>query len=288
MWDAHLLHRLYSVAPDAAHIILSAQSRHNGLHQPIWLISAISIFRLDLQMRHSGNIMQPYSMAEAKSAFARLLRHHQANGWDPSPPSQTASEPSRGVVSRPSMHRNSRVRPTVASASPAHAAGTSQTPAACDKDAAVTHRTHHSIRPSAPSLAQASSALACPPANHQKQPAVKPGWLSSHTTASPDVLPLSTSSSSPLLPPAPDQHGTATATDAEASRFGNFDATLQPAVDLTDSPGASASSQQQFGIRASAAVWAAHQPNAAGPSERPHLECLHPVMCEWKQSLLTC
>ncbi len=30
--------------------------------------------------------MQPYTMQEAQSAFHRLLRHHQANGWDSTPP----------------------------------------------------------------------------------------------------------------------------------------------------------------------------------------------------------
>ncbi len=30
--------------------------------------------------------MQPYTMQEARSAFHRLLRHHQANGWDSTPP----------------------------------------------------------------------------------------------------------------------------------------------------------------------------------------------------------
>ena len=29
--------------------------------------------------------MQPYTMQEARSAFHRLLRHHQANGWDSTP-----------------------------------------------------------------------------------------------------------------------------------------------------------------------------------------------------------
>lgn len=266
--------------------------RASCLHkQAQWLTSAICICRLDLQQRHSSNIMQPYSMAEAKSAFARLLRHHQANGWDPSPSSQAVSEPSRLVVSRPSKHKNSRGGPTAASASSAHAAGTGQQQAVCDKNSAMFHRDHHSIRPSAPSLAQASSALVCPPANHQKNPAAKPRCLSSHTTAGPDVLPLGTSSSSLLLPPAPDQHATATATDAEASRLGNCDATLQSAVDLTDSPDDSASSQQQTGVRASAAVRQCDQPNAACPGEIM-LEAptggQHPAICQWKQQLLTC
>ena len=257
------MHPVYSFAPDAAHTILSA---------PAGTLAYIShsICRLDLQNRHSSNIMQPYSMAEAKSAFARLLRHHQAHGWDASPSNQAVSEPSRHAMSRPSKHKNNRGDFTAAPASHAHAAGTSQTPAACDKDCAMMHKDHHSIRPSAPSLAQASSALACPPANHQQRPAVKPGWLGSHTTASPDVLPLGSSSSSHVLPPAPDQHTTATATDAGASRFGNFNATLQPAVDLTDSPGDSASSQQQIGTGTSAAVRAPHQPDAACPSKGMH------------------
>ncbi len=42
--------------------------------------------RLDLQHRYCRNVMQPYSMQEARSAFHRLLRHHQANGWDSTPP----------------------------------------------------------------------------------------------------------------------------------------------------------------------------------------------------------
>ncbi|KAL0027580.1 hypothetical protein WJX77_012237 [Trebouxia sp. C0004] len=59
--------------------------------------------RLDLQHRYCRNAMQRYTMQEARSAFHRLLRHHQANGWDSTPPDHshpghhphTAPRPSR-------------------------------------------------------------------------------------------------------------------------------------------------------------------------------------------------
>lgn len=218
-------------------------------------------FRLDLQKRHCSDVMQPYSMAEAKSAFSRLLKHHQANGWDPSPSNQAVPEPSRHASSRPCMHRSSRGRASGASAS--------QQPAACDKDCAVMHKDRHSNRLSA----QARTAQACPAASHQEKPAVKDQWPNSHTTASPGVLPVDPSSSTP---PAIHQHAAATATDApadaeaEALCIDNSTvrcATSQAAVDLTDSSVNTASSQQQIGIKASAAAVASDQPNDADPSE---------------------
>ena len=58
--------------------------------------------------------MQPYSISEARSAFARLLRHHQANGWDPSAidVTQPGSNPSARV--RPSMHKKATAGPFAA------------------------------------------------------------------------------------------------------------------------------------------------------------------------------
>lgn len=46
----------------------------------------MSLRRLDLQHRYCRNVLQPYTMQDARSAFHRLLRHHQANGWDSTPP----------------------------------------------------------------------------------------------------------------------------------------------------------------------------------------------------------
>jgi len=62
-------------------------------HVSILLVQACDILsrcclplcRLDLQHGYCRNVMQPYSMQEARSAFHRLLRHHQANGWDSIP-----------------------------------------------------------------------------------------------------------------------------------------------------------------------------------------------------------
>ena len=210
-------------------------------------------------------------MAEAKSAFARLLKHHQANGWDPSPFNQAAPEPSRLARSKPRMHRSSRGDATVASTS----LGPSLQPAACDKVFAVMHSDRHSNRFSA----QASTAQYCPAASHEEKPALKHQWSDSHTTASPGVLPLGPSSSSPLLPPSPDQHAAATTTeaaaDAEAKALYLDDSnvrrtTSQAAMDLTDSPVNTASSQQQIGIKASAAAVTSDQPDNAGPSEGMH------------------
>ena len=232
-------------------------------------------FRLDLQKRHCSDVMQPYSMAEAKSAFARLLRHHQANGWDASSSNQVVPDHSRPARSRPSVHRSSRGGAAVASTS----LGTSQQPSAGDKDCAAMHRDHHSNRVSAPSLAPASTAVACPPASYQEKPGDKHRWLNSHTAASPGILPLGPRASSPLLPPAPGQHTATTATDAQADAeaealcFDNSNerrATSQAAVDLTDSPVKAASSQQQVGTKASAAAMASDQPDAAGVGEETH------------------
>ena len=184
--------------------------------------------------------MRPYSMAEAKSAFARLLRHHQANGWDPSPASQPVLDHSRLARSRPFMHRSSMFGDAVASTS----LGTSQQLSAGDKDRAVMHRDCKSNR-----LAEASTAQACPSASHQEKPADKHRWSASHTSASPDVLPLGPSSSSPLLRPAACQQAAATS------------------AHLTNIPVNAASSQHQLGTKAIAAAVAHDQPDAAGPSE---------------------
>ena len=55
--------------------------------------------------------MQPYCLSEARSAFARLLRHHQANGWEPSPSDLTIPGSSRSARARLSIHRNSTAGP---------------------------------------------------------------------------------------------------------------------------------------------------------------------------------
>ena len=218
--------------------------------------------------------MQPYSMAEAKSAFARLLRHHQANGWNSCSSNQVVPDYNRPARSRPSIHRSSKDGAAVASTS----SGTSQQLSAGDKDCAAMHQDRHSNRLSAPSLAQATTALACPSASHQQRPGDKHRCSKSDTTASPDVLPLGPSSSS-LMPPASDQHAAATAVDAQADaeaqalcldNANERHATSQAAVDLTDSLVDAASSQQQVGTKASAAAMASDQPDAAGLSEDMH------------------
>ena len=223
--------------------------------------------RLDLQKRHCSDVMQPYSMAEAKSAFARLLRHHQANGWDPSPASQPVLDHSRLARSRPFMHRSSMFGDAVASPS----LGTSQQLSAGDKDRAVMHRDCQSNR-----LAEASTAQACPSASHQEKPADKHRWSASHT-AGPDVLPLGPSSSVPLLRPAACQQPAATNTQADAEaeavcldNSNERHITWQSAVDLTDIPVNAASSQQQLGTKAPAGAVAPDQPDAAGPIEEMH------------------
>lgn len=47
--------------------------------------------RIDLQSR---GVMQEYSMAEARSAFHRMLAHHQQAGWGPGNPGSKAGSAS--------------------------------------------------------------------------------------------------------------------------------------------------------------------------------------------------
>ena len=150
--------------------------------------------------------------------------------------------------------------------------GTSQQLSAGDKDRAVMHRDCQSNR-----LAEASTAQACPSASHHEKPADKHRWSASHTSASPDVLPLGPSSSSPLLRPAACQQAAATSAQADAEaealcldNSNERHITLQPAMDLTNIPVNAASSQHQLGTKAIAAAVAHDQPDAAGPSEEMH------------------
>ena len=66
-----------------------------------WLgLIQVAPCRLDLQHRHCSNVMQPYTKQEAQSAFHRLLKHHQANGWDATPPSHSQPGHHAPAVSR--------------------------------------------------------------------------------------------------------------------------------------------------------------------------------------------
>ena len=73
--------------------------------------------------------MQPYTISEAKSAFVRMLRHHEANGWGAAAaaaPLQEQSEPSRLARPRSPWPRSVPAGSTAVPANQAEADSSSQ------------------------------------------------------------------------------------------------------------------------------------------------------------------
>lgn len=120
--------------------------------------------RLDLQRTHCRDIMHPYSMSEARSAFSCLLKHHQAHGWDDTPPTE---EHQHSWLDRPSTHRGLVSNSSAASTSQDAAANSHQLQLPPANSDAFWQRHHHTSRASVLPPDQANTASTS--SAHQQQ-----------------------------------------------------------------------------------------------------------------------
>lgn len=282
-------------SPATSHVRQSVSTVCHAFDLKVY--TSCSCFRLDLHKKHYPNVMQPYSLSEAKSAFERLLRHHLVNGWQP----QTYPKPMLTRLDRltPSMLDCGMPNPTAQYTTGAQASApcNSQHQPADGRRSASAVRKLYRGRLTALSFDEVGEYLIDKPGPYgdtqQHLPAVRHNGSVAQTTASLDALPPGPSPSSLLSLPAPEQHaaaGTAAAlaaavTDA-ADSVGTdgrlavrvTQAISQPAgpgfLDLTDSPKKSMSSQQQqhqqqqIGAAASTAATAHVDKDAAACNDR--------------------